>query len=230
MSCTGDFLNLLFPRLCPACENVLLKNEGLMCTACTFGLPRTRFRSYRDNAVARLFQGRVTIENATAYFHYQKGSRYRKLIHDLKYKGRKDIGRELGRIMGLELLDSPYAGVNLILPVPLHPARLRQRGYNQCDSIAEGLSRSLGIPHCDNLLVRSRQSGPQTGKSRYQRRENAEPGFGVKMPPGLENMHILLVDDVVTTGATLGACATAVLNVPGTRVSVAALAYTGKLF
>ena len=230
MSWANDFLNLLFPDLCPACEQVLLKNEGIICVNCRYDLPKTRFYDFQDNPVARLFWGRVRLENATSYFHYQKGSRYQNLIHELKYNGRTDIGMELGRIMGLALRETPYTGSDLILPVPLHPKKQDRRGYNQCDFIAAGLSESLGIPVETGILSRLRESHTQTGKSRIQRWENVEQIFRVNAPDLLENMHVLLLDDVVTTGATLDACATTILQVKGCRVSIATLAFTGKLF
>jgi len=230
MSRAKDFLNLLFPELCPACENVLLRNEGIICTACRLDLPRTRFYSFRDNPVARLFWGRVRLENATSYFYYQKGSRYQNLVHELKYRGRTDIGMELGRIMGIELRDTPFAETDVILPVPLHPEKQRIRGYNQCDFIAGGLSSGLEIPFRTGLLVRTSESLTQTGKSRIQRWMNVEQVFKVAEKGNLPSKHITLVDDVVTSGATLDACASALLQVPGTRVSIATLAFTGKLF
>ena len=132
--------------------------------------------------------------------------------------------------MGRELRMSPFAGADCILPVPLHPRRQRRRGYNQCDFIAEGFSSGMGIPVIPGLISRSSESISQTDKSRVERWHNVEQIFRVNAPGKLENMHILLVDDVVTSGATLDACATAILMIEGTRVSVATLAYTGKLF
>ena len=230
MSWANDFLNLLFPDLCPACGNVLLKNEGIICLNCRYYLPKTQFQSFQDNPVARLFWGRVRLENATSYFHYQTGSRYQKLIHELKYRGRTDIGFELGRIMGLALRETPYMRSDLIVPVPLHPKKQRRRGYNQCNFIVSGLSESLGIPSYTGLLSKLHESYTQTGLSRIQRWVNVEQLFRVNAPDILQNKHVLLVDDVVTTGSTLDACATVILQLEGARVSIATLAFTGKLF
>ena len=225
-----DLINLILPVLCPVCETVLLNNEKPMCTGCLYELPRTRYKSFTENPVARLFWGRIYVDNATAFFRYQKGSRYQKLIHDLKYKGRRDIGRELGRLLGIELERSPFATADMILPVPLHKKKIRQRGYNQCHPIAEGLSESLGIPWHSNQLIRLSVSLTQTDRSRTDRWSNVDGIFGVKDPRNFNDKHIILVDDVVTTGATLDACATEILSLDNVRVSIATLAVALKVF
>jgi ComF family protein len=230
MSLMYDVFNLLLPELCLACGTPLIRGETLICLKCHCDLPKTRFDSYRDNPVARLFWGRVTIENACSYFRYYRGSRYQALIHSLKYRGRKDIGRELGRLMGMELRDSALTGADLILPVPLHRSKLLKRGYNQCDPICEGLSLSLGIPWRTDVLAKTLRSSSQTDKSRFRRWMNVEGIFSVTRPDLLQEKHILLADDVVTTGSTLESCANAILEVRGTRVSIVTLAVSPKAF
>ena len=230
MSWMYDFYNLLLPELCPVCKNVLMRNEGIICTSCNYNLPRTRFRCYQNNPVSQLFWGRVMVENANAYFHYQKGSLYQHLIRDLKYHGRTDIGIAFGRMMGDDLRGSDFTSADLILPVPLHPRKKRERGYNQSDFIAAGLSECLGIPYHTDLLVRSAESLTQTHQSRVQRWQNVENIFSFNDPASIENLHILLVDDVVTTGATLEACSASILGVNGARVSIATIGFTGRLF
>jgi ComF family protein len=225
-----DFLNLLIPVLCPACGNTLVKNERIICTTCLFELPRTRYCSYTDNPVGRLFWGRVYVEYTTALFKYQKGSRFQSLIHELKYRNRKDIGKELGRLLGIELAGSPYTSADMILPVPLHRKKYKQRGYNQCHPIAEGLSESLRIPWHSNHLIRPSTSLSQTIGSRLERWSNVDGIFEVKDPGKICGKHIILVDDVVTTGATLDACATSLLSHDKVRVSVVTLAVALKLF
>jgi ComF family protein len=195
-----------------------------------YDLPRLRFRDHSNNAVARLFWGRVWLEYATSCFHFQRGSRYQGLIHGLKYGGRTDIGVELGGIMGQELKNSPMAQTDLILPVPLHPRKLRRRGYNQCDYIAEGLSHTLKIHWNKDILSRISSSSSQTSKSRSERWDHLDNAFRVEDPGMIQGKHILLIDDVVTTGSTLEACAGAILQSDSTRVSIATLAYTGRLF
>lgn len=230
MGLVHDFFNLLLPDLCATCGTPLFRNEKVICLKCQYDLPRTRFDSYTDNPVARLFWGRIRIENASSYFRYQKGSRFQSLIHDLKYGDRKDIGRELGRLMGIELQGSDFARADIILPVPLHRIKQLRRGYNQCDPISEGLAGSLGIPFQADLLEKPVRSTTQTRKSRYSRWENVDGIFRIKHPEKLCERHILLADDVVTTGSTLEACATAILGIDGTRVSIATLAVALKSF
>jgi ComF family protein len=230
MNPVNDLFNLVIPHLCAACNVPLVRTEGVICMKCRHDLPRTRFDSFRDNPVARLFWGRVQIENASAYFRYFKGSRFQLLIHDLKYRGRKDIGRELGRLLGNELRKSAFAGTDLIIPVPLHRSKQRKRGYNQCDPICEGISGSLGIPYHSDLFEKTGRSSTQTDKSRFRRWMNVEGIFRVRYPEKLCEKHILLVDDVITTGSTLEACANAILECTGTRVSIATLAVAPKSF
>jgi len=207
-----------------------LKNEGIICMGCLYELPRTKYLSYSENPVSRLFWGRVYVENATALFQYQKGSRFQRVIYELKYKNRLDIGREMGRLLGIELKGSAFTSADLILPVPLHKRKYRQRGYNQCHPIAEGLSQSLGIPWCSSHLIRPSVSLTQTNRSRVDRWSNVDGIFEVKDPGKLRGKHIILVDDVVTTGATLDACATALLSHEKVRVSIATLAVALKVF
>ncbi|HEC44662.1 MAG TPA: ComF family protein [Bacteroides sp.] len=230
MSLASDFIDLLLPKLCVACETPLVRSEKVICLKCRYDLPRTRFDSYYDNPVARLFWGRVTIEYASSYFKYQNGSRFQSLIHNLKYRDRKDIGLELGRLMGIEIKDTVFSCADIIMPVPLHRKKEIQRGYNQCDPICEGLSGVLDIPFSTQLLERSAGSSSQTSKSRFKRWENVEGIFRVKNPDALVGKHILLADDVVTTGSTLEACAGKILEVDGTRVSIVTLAVALKSF
>lgn len=225
-----DFLNLLVPVLCPVCGAVLLKNERIICTGCLFELPRTFYLSYSDNPVSRLFWGRIYIENATALFQYQKGSRFQRLIHELKYKGRQDIGREMGRLLGIELKGSAFVSADIILPVPLHKRKQRQRGYNQCHPIAEGLSKCLGIPWYSRHIIRPSVSLTQTSRSRIDRWLNVDGIFEILDPEKLSGKHIILVDDVVTTGATLEACATALLSLEKVRISMVTVAVALKVF
>ena len=230
MNILYDFYNFLFPDLCAACEKPLVHQEKVICLNCHHDLPRTRYDSYNNNPVSRLFWGRVPIENASSYFLYQKGSRFQALIHDLKYRGRKEIGIELGRMMGIELRGSTFADTDMILPVPLHRKKQIRRGYNQCDPICKGLSVGLGLPFYTNILERTEKSTSQTNKSRLKRWMNVEGIFRVKHPGRLFGKHVLLADDVVTTGSTLEACANAILDIEETRVSIATLAVALKSF
>jgi ComF family protein len=221
-----DFISLLFPRLCYACGNHLLLNENLICTECYVIIPRTNYHTINENPVEQLFWGRCVIEKAAAFSFYNKGSRIRNLIHNLKYNGIREIGYEIGRIYGLSLRDSGFMDdIDLIVPVPLHPSKKRIRGYNQSDAISEGIAGATGLRVNKDSLVRSRVSQTQTRRSRYERWTNVEGIFSVVDPKELIGQHILLVDDVITTGSTIESCTNELLKVEGVKVSAVALAF-----
>jgi ComF family protein len=220
-----DFISLLFPRLCYACGNHLLRNERLICMHCYISIPRTNYHLSADNPVAQLFWGRCQICKAAAFSFYNKGSRIRKLIHNLKYKGIREVGFELGLIYGQSLKTSGFIeNMDLIIPVPLHPSKQRIRGFNQSEYISKGLSESTGLPLELKSLIRKTLSDTQTKRSRYERWMNVEGIFAVSDSEKLKGKHILLVDDVITTGSTLEACAGELLKIEDVKVSVAALA------
>lgn len=221
-----DFISLLFPRLCYGCGNHLMRNEYLICTECFVVIPRTDYHKIPENPVAQLFWGRCHLEKAAAFSYYNKGSRIRSLIHNLKYKGIEEIGPELGSIYGKTLKSSGFTDdVDLIIPVPLHPFKKRKRGFNQSELICDGLAAASGIPVDVSSLIRSTRSETQTKRSRYERWTNVEGIFCLTDPAPLEGKHILLVDDVITTGSTIESCANELLKVEGVKVSVVALAY-----
>ena len=222
-----DFISLLFPRLCYGCGNHLMRNETLICTECYILIPRTNYHLKPDNPVSQLFWGRCLIEKAAAFSFYTKDSRIRKLIHQLKYKGIRELGSELGRIYGNSLKSSGFLEeIDLIIPVPLHPSKKRQRGFNQSDLISRGISETTGIPMNSDLLVRKTVTKTQTRKSRYDRWTNVQDIFRVTDQDKLKDMHILLVDDVITTGSTIEACANEILKAENVKVSVVALAFS----
>jgi len=221
-----DFFSLLFPRICYGCGSHLVKNEKLICTECYVVIPRTNFHTKKDNPVAQAFWGRCKIESAAAFSFFNKGSRIRKLIHSLKYKGVKEVGYELGRIYGLSLKSSDFLdGIDFIVPVPLHKSKERTRGFNQSEIIATGISEATGLPLVANAIKRQRATSTQTKRSRMERWENVEGIFALKNSDLLAGKHILLVDDVITTGATIEACVAEILKAEGVKVSVVALAY-----
>ncbi|MDP4281020.1 MAG: ComF family protein [Bacteroidota bacterium] len=220
-----DFFSLVFPKICVACGNNLLKNEFVICTRCEYHLPKTGFHLDPENPASRLFWGRVRLENCASYLFFTKGEKVQRMIHHLKYKGRKDIGFFLGKRYGYSLRESPsFMSVEVIVPVPLHKKRLMQRGYNQSEQFANGLKASMGIPVDSYALIRTKNTGTQTKKSRFSRWENVAEMFYVPDPSRIAGKHVLLVDDVITTGATLEACARAMLKFPGVKVSVASIA------
>lgn len=222
----ADFISLLFPELCAACRESLMANEHLICTSCRYNLPFTNFHLQPDNIVARQFWGKIPLEAAYAMCYFVKGGSIQNLMHQFKYKGMQQIGNLLGSIAGAQLVNNPiFADVDLIIPVPLHKKRMRQRGYNQSACFAEGIAPLLNAAVEIDNLIRTTATETQTHKSRFARFENMQEVFAVKYPERLMDKHILLVDDIVTTGSTLEACGVQLLKVPGLRLSIATIAY-----
>ena len=227
MSLLDDFIGLIFPNVCACCGNSLWKHEKIICTYCDFHLPRTGFHLERDNPVTRTFWGRARIECGAAFYYFNKGTRAQQLIHHLKYKGRRDIGVFLGEKYGNYLKNSPFfSTIDLILPVPLHKKKRMQRGYNQSEEFASGLGKSMKLPVNPYLLYRCKATETQTRKSRFRRWENVSDIFAVKDPSLLQGKHVLLVDDVITTGATMESCIQVLTVIPGIRISIAAIGFT----
>ena len=223
------FFHLFYPRTCAVCGSDLVKGEEVICINCLYEIPLTQFWEQEDNPVAKIFWGRVSIERACAYFFFAKGSKYRPLLHRLKYKGHREIGVELGKQFGNILSRSEfYANIDFVVPVPLHAKKLRVRGYNQAEAIAEGIATALGKPVSTTHLVRTEHTETQTRKSRIERIKNVSQAFAVRNAEEITNKHLLLVDDVVTTGATLEVCASKLLEVTGCRVSIGALAFASN--
>ena len=211
----NDLLHLFFPKLCMLCQTPLVGGEEHICLKCLCDLPRTGHNFLEENPATYLFGGKVPVYHAAAFLHYEKGGHVQQLIHSLKYHDNREIGFRLGRMAGLRyqkaiLSDRP----DLLLPVPLHPKKRKQRGYNQSEWIARGL----------NSLRRTKETETQTHKQTYDRWLNMQNIFSVVDREVLAGKHILLIDDVITTGSTIGACAEALLTIPGVRVSVLAIA------
>ncbi|WP_374166926.1 ComF family protein [Arcticibacter sp. MXS-1] len=205
----------------------MVKNETVVCTSCLFELPATRFHYDPENSLIRQFYGRFPFVFAIACFYYSEGSKVQRLIHKLKYKGKPEVGLWIGRWYGHQVADFiRKQKVDFIIPVPLHRDRLKKRGYNQSERIAAGLAQSLDCTVLTDCLIREIPTETQTRKSRQLRLDNMEHVFGLRQPERIAGRHILLVDDVVTSGATLEACALCLSAVPGVKVSVLAAAYT----
>jgi ComF family protein len=203
-----------------------MRNETLICTECFIMIPRTNYHLKPDNPVEQLFWGRCAIARAATFSFYTKDSRIRRLIHQLKYKGIKEIGPELGRIYADTLKSSGFLEeIDMIIPVPLHPSKKRQRGFNQSDLISKGISEVSGIPVYSELLVRKAVTKTQTRKSRYDRWTNVQDVFRITDESRFKDRHVLLVDDVITTGSTIEACVNAILRSENAKVSVVALAF-----
>lgn len=221
-----DFIALIFPHVCVSCGKSLYKNEHSICTYCAYYLPKTNFHLDNDNPIAKIFWGRVPIFSAAAFYGFNKGGKVQHLIHQLKYKGQKHIGTSVGKLYGYELkFCDDFNSVDAIIPVPLHPKRQKKRGYNQSDYFAEGLAESMNVKADLTTLYRAAESDTQTKKSRFKRWQNVESIFQLRNAGQLAGKHILLVDDVITTGATLEACAHTLLQVPGVKVSIVTMAY-----
>lgn len=222
----SDIIDLFFPKLCVTCGGRLISQEKYLCMNCWLDLPVTNFHLNAENKVAQLFWGRLPIQNATSFFSYKKGSRYQDLVHFIKYKGLKELGFETGTRFGFVLSQAKtFSDIDIIVPVPLHPLKQKKRGFNQCDWIAEGLGESLQKPVVKENLFRKTYTSTQTNKNRFERWKNVEEIFDLKHPNNFTDKHILLVDDVVTTGSTLEACAAQILKIENTKVSIVTLAF-----
>lgn len=220
-----DFLTLFYPRYCLACSGSLLKGEDIICTGCLLEMPKTNFHKQSFNPLYERLSLRMPLTHAFAYYHFKKGSRVQELLHQLKYKNHPEIGVKIGKVMAQELAAADYNQTyQLIVPVPLHPSRKRSRGYNQSEEFAKGLSLELGIPYTDSFVKRSVKTQTQTRKSKLNRWRNVSEVFEMKDAAAVKGKHILLVDDVVTTGATLEACAHALLEAGCSKVSIACIA------
>jgi ComF family protein len=222
---TEGFISLFYPKSCFACGNSLFGNEDIICTYCRHTLPETGYHDIHDNPVEKLFWGRVKVENATSFLFYDKESKYGHLLHKFKYFGHQEIGIFLGEMLGSRLENTDFKKIDLIIPIPLHASKMRKRGFNQSEIFGYGIAKSLCKPIFGNALKRKIFTSTQTRKGRYQRWQNVEGIFKVTDPEKLKNKHILLIDDVVTTGATLEAAGNAILKIEGTSLSIATLAF-----
>ncbi len=227
MKALYDLLALVYPEVCYACHEALNTGEKMVCTTCRVKLPYTNYHLLpeSDNPLANRFYGRINVENALAYLTFVRAGRVQNLLHSLKYKNAPEIGELLGKWFGYELQKSGYQEkIDMIVPVPLHKRKLQTRGYNQADHFAKGLSQSLEIPWQSNVLSRVAESTTQTKKSRFARWENVDKIFTVTQPEQIKEKRVLLVDDVLTTGATLEACGQELLASGCKSLSVATIA------
>lgn len=224
-----SILNLFYPRVCAACGESLLKDEETVCLKCRYLLPKTGYELNPDNPLAQTFYGRVKFHAVTACFFFAKSGKVQHLIHELKYKGNKEAGVFLGQQLGDTIKDAPlFQGIDYLIPVPLHPKREKQRGYNQSLMIAKGINEVTGIPIGDKYLIRAVNTATQTKKSAEERYKNVKDIFEVRFPEELEGKHVLLIDDVLTTGATLESCAHQLETIPGITISAATAACAGN--
>ena len=220
-------INLLFPKLCLGCNSLLLTNERTICSSCNHNLPYTNHHLLKSNDTTKKFYGIIPIEFSAAMLYFHQKGIVQNLIHNLKYKNHQEIGTLLGRWYAKDLeAISKVKMFSEIIPVPLHKKRLEERGYNQVTTFCETLSNELQIPYNTTLLLRNRYSKTQTKKDKENRKEISNALFDVTYTEADHNKHFLLVDDVMTTGATLEACAKALLKIPNSKVSIVTIAYT----
>jgi ComF family protein len=222
-----SLLHLLFPHYCPGCFTDLHQPQQLICPICEYQLPTTDFASLKNNPVEKIFIGRLPLVAATSAFYFTSDSLIQELIFSLKYRQKIEAGIWLGRKLGSSLFNSRrFHSIDCIIPLPLHTDKMILRGYNQAEIIAKGIQQNLGIPLHTHAIIREKFTQSQTRQTRDNRWLNMKEIFRVTDTELLMNKHCLLVDDVVTTGATLEACGKALLSVPGCQISIATVAYT----
>ena len=220
-------LDLISPRLCVVCGHRLSVTEECICTSCNFHLPRTDFhRNAYENELAKLFWGQIPVERATAVFYYEAHAETANILYELKYKGHREIGEIIGRMFANEIKGSGFFdGIDGMIPIPLAKKRQHQRGYNQSEEIARGISEITGLPIIKKAVRRTIFEGSQTNKGRWARHENVEHVFELTDAQAVSNKHLLLIDDVVTTGATIIACAKALCQAGNVRISILSLGF-----
>ncbi|OJW69765.1 MAG: competence protein [Candidatus Amoebophilus sp. 36-38] len=222
-----DFISLIFPNYCLACQTLLVKSERWLCTGCLVDLPQTNYHTEVNNPVAQKFYGRIPITYAMAMYKFRIGSSVQRLVHQLKYGNTPEIGEMLGNLYGEQLRSEEWDyKFDCIVPVPLHPQRLRERGYNQSDYFAKGMASVLAISWYSDCLKRTKNTVTQTHQNKMERLDNLMDAFYVVNSSIIQNKHVLLVDDVITTGSTLEACALSLLAAGTKQISIATIAVT----
>jgi ComF family protein len=220
-----NFSELLYPKLCGGCGNHLYENEEVVCVYCRASLPLSGECDFENNASEKLFWGKVSISAAASFLFFQKKSSTQHLLHQLKYQQKENIGEWLGEQFAYSLQSKGrFAAVEIIIPIPLHPSRIKFRGYNQCDAIARGMASVLQIPIVNGVLIRSIATQSQTKKNRFQRFENMNSVFSLAQASAIKGKNILLLDDVLTTGATLISAAQVLQQAGSNKLFVGAIA------
>ncbi|NJX14906.1 ComF family protein [Tamlana crocina] len=221
----NPIINLFFPKVCVACHNLLGDNEYTICMDCRHDLPVTNFHFDDSDVVKKVLYGRANIENGTALFRFEKKGKVQQLIHNLKYRGHENIGYFLGNWLGGELKTvEAYQQVDAVIPVPMHPKKLKKRGYNQVAKFGQQIAEALNANYKDDVLIKITNTQSQTIKSRFSRWDSSNELFAIKNPNSIKGMHILLVDDLITTGATLEACINVLNQAENIKISVATMA------
>lgn len=222
-----SFAHLFYPQVCAGCSSDAVNHGQLLCLQCLHQLPYTRFQFFRPNLVEKIFWGRLQVANAAGIFYLTKGSVLEKLLYQLKYKGRKEVGEHCGLLMGQSILDTPFAKADALVPLPLFPKKERQRGYNQSAMLCQGIAAITHLPVWKQAVQRITGTETQTRKNRVERWANMQGRFYIPDAAKLAGRHVLLVDDVITTGATLEACGSALVQA-GASVSVLTLGFAAS--
>lgn len=222
----NDFIHLLYPHNCAGCGSDLLENDQPICVHCYTNIPETNYAALPGNPIEKIFYGRLDVEQAAAGYYFSKSSVLQRLIHQLKYNGNIEVGHQLGEWLGLQLQRSNrFNSVDALIPLPLYPSKEKKRGYNQATVLCEGIAEIMNIPILKNIVLRKRYTDTQTKKGRTERLLNVDGSFEVSDAPALQQKHLLLIDDVITTGATLEACGLVIKEVDEAKLSIATLAW-----
>jgi len=225
----SSIIGLFFPNYCPGCGNPLVKGEKYICSDCINNLPYTYFNDSRKNIISELLLGRFRLQKSGSLCYFVKSGRLQKLLHNLKYENKPEIGTELGIYLGQELVKLNFTDFDIILPVPLHPKKQKIRGYNQSEDIAIGINQVIDKPIDTKSVVRTVFTNTQTKKNKTERWENVKNIFEVKHPKKIQGKHILIVDDVITTGATIESLAKVIEKIPDIKISIATIAVAKKV-
>lgn len=221
----NSILNLFYPKVCSGCNQMLLQNEIVICTICRHEIPLTNHHKVIENENYKRFFGRIELQSANSLFYYHKKGIVQQLIHNLKFNGKEEIGTEIGNWFAEDLKNHEIIkSIDAIIPVPLHKNRLKERGYNQVESFGLALSKNLNIIYNPNILSKKVDTEKQSMKKLLQRNDFNNDVFEVVFTELDHNKHFLLIDDVVTTGATIEQCAKSLLKIPGTKISIATMA------
>lgn len=227
MALINDFLSLIYPRHCQACGILLYRHEQFICNLCRLNLPKSNYHLNADNPLNTLLGGRVPLHSSLCMYLFEKSGKVQRLVHAIKYHQQKELANLIGEWLAQEYSSThPNTDFHAILPIPLHAKKLEERGFNQSEEFAKGLSKKLNIPLISNALYRAKVTHTQTRKKKFERWENVQGIFQLLPGTNFENKHLLIADDVVTTGATIDSAWQCLKDIPGIRISLACIAFT----